>query len=813
MATKKKSSSKAKKASSTKGALSSAYIQLCIGIALIALAIYLVIIIFKGETVHSSQISSELGVIGAFLYNGIRISVGQCEYFVPLLSALIGLRFCAPKLNINNRIIVTTVVIFACLLAFRHINITPDIGIEKGLEGIGGGLIGASIAVLLIKSLSKIGAIITLTAIIIIALFICSNGAIAKWLQAGLQHVAPVVAGWGHSLKAFFFSPQKSNDAEKTTIKPKRERVVKEKKVPQEEKPVNKISEKLAKKKSVPSKEKALKVHDEVAEVAAPSAEPQEESFIGNLKVINEEIIEDNQIAKVEDYISSGEQARSDKSINLKRPDYELPHDNLLDDIEKKVSTDKKEIEANAELLKETLNDFGVKGEINNVNVGPTITQYEFKPAPGVRVTKIVNLADDLALSLAASDIRIEAPIPNKSAVGIEVPNTKPRTVKFKEVIASEEFKKAESKLTFALGKDISGHPMIGDLAKMPHLLIAGATGAGKSVCLNALITSILYKAKPNEVKFIMVDPKKVELSHYSNIPHLLAPVVTDTKKAAATLKWVVKEMERRYDIFAETGSRDLGTYNQRYIKAEALNEENNPYEFLPQIVVIIDELADLMMVAPADVEDSICRLAQLARAAGIHLVIATQRPSVDIITGLIKANIPSRIAFAVSSQIDSRTILDMGGAEKLLGNGDMLYFPRGAAKPVRIQGVYVTDDEIANIIYYIKRQAEPVYDQAMTDSVEALLSGDLYADLGDELPEQQDKLLGEACRFFIENGNASISMLQRHFRIGYTRAARIIDELEAMGFVGPYEGSKARKIYISLDEWEQYFNDNRGEE
>ena len=383
--------------------------------------------------------------------------------------------------------------------------------------------------------------------------------------------------------------------------------------------------------------------------------------------------------------------------------------------------------------------------------------------------------------------------------------------MKFREVIGSDAFARAESKLSFALGKDISGHAMVADLAKMPHLLIAGATGAGKSVCLNALITSILFKAKPNEVKFILVDPKKVELSNYANIPHLLAPVVTDVKKAAATLKWVVKEMERRYDVFAETGSRDLVTYNQRFIKAEAMSEPDHPYEFLPQIVVIIDELADLMMVAPADVEDSICRLAQLARAAGIHLVIATQRPSVDIITGLIKANIPSRIAFAVSSQIDSRTILDMGGAEKLLGNGDMLYFPRGYAKPVRIQGVYVTDDEIEAVISYVKRQAAPVYDEAMNESVDALMTGEGLADFDGERPEH-DKLLGDACRFFIENGNASISMLQRHFRIGYTRAARIIDELEELGFVGPYEGSKARKINISLDECEAYFNENEGE-
>ncbi len=777
-----------------------AYAQLIIGVALLAFAIYFIFIIHKGATIHSSQISSELGFVGAILYQGIRTLVGQCEYFVPLLLTIFGLRFCAPKLNINNRIVITSVVIVICLLAFRHLSIDPTIAIEKGLEGIGGGVLGAAVAMLLVSSISKVGAIIALTAIIILALYICSNGALGRWVLNLLQRLHPVFGRMGENLKGFFTKSQKESQNDTTSIKTKsKKNLSDEKKTP---KPVEKIKKKIDKPKlTVNDEENVPVVHSE-----------KEVSFIDNLEHMNTEIIKNDQTTKVEQYISSGEQDRSDKSIALRGIEYVLPSEDLLEAPEKKYQADKHEIEENARLLKETLNDFGVKGEINNVNVGPTITQYEFKPAAGVRVTKIVNLADDLALSLAASDIRIEAPIPNKSAVGIEVPNVHRRTVKFKEVIGSDAFQKAESKLSFALGKDISGHAMVADLAKMPHLLIAGATGAGKSVCLNALITSILFKAKPNEVKFILVDPKKVELSHYANIPHLLSPVVTDVKKAAATLKWVVKEMERRYDVFAETGSRDLITYNQKYIKAEALNEEGHPYEFMPQIVVIIDELADLMMIAPADVEDSICRLAQLARAAGIHLVIATQRPSVDIITGLIKANIPSRIAFAVSSQIDSRTILDMGGAEKLLGYGDMLYFPRGYAKPVRIQGVYVTDEEIASVISYVKRQAAPVYDQTMDESIDALMSGDSFIDLGDERPEH-DKLLGDACRFFIENGNASISMLQRHFRIGYTRAARIIDELEELGFVGPYEGSKARKINIGLDECESYFNKGEDEE
>lgn len=797
MASKSKQRRKPAKRSS---GVNNVYAQLVIGVALLACALYFVIIIHKGASIHSSQISSEMGFLGALLYRGIRTLVGQCEYFVPLLLVIFGLRFCAPKLAINNRILITSVVVVVCLLAFRHLSIDPTVAIEKGMEGIGGGVIGAVVSMLLVSSISKVGAIIALTAVIIIALYICSGGALGRWIVAGLSQLHPVFGRMGQRIKQFFTQSQKESGTDTTSIRPRAKAQKAEETAPA------KLAAAVKQKKG----HSKLKVNDEDA-APAITAEREEETFIENLEQMNTAIIKNDQTNKVEQYLTSGEQDRTAPSIALRGHEYTLPSDELLEPAEKRVHADKHEIEENARLLKETLADFGVRGEINNVNVGPTITQYEFKPAAGVRVTKIVNLADDLALSLAASDIRIEAPIPNKSAVGIEVPNAHRRTVKFKEVIASDAFKKAESKLSFALGKDISGHAMVADLAKMPHLLIAGATGAGKSVCLNALITSILFKAKPNEVKFILVDPKKVELSHYANIPHLLAPVVTDVKKAAATLKWVVKEMERRYDIFAETGSRDLVTYNQKYIKAEAMNEPDHPYEFLPQIVVIIDELADLMMIAPADVEDSICRLAQLARAAGIHLVIATQRPSVDIITGLIKANIPSRIAFAVSSQIDSRTILDMGGAEKLLGNGDMLYFPRGYAKPVRIQGVYVTDDEIASVIAYVKRQAAPVYDEAMNESVDALMSGEAMAEFDGERPEH-DKLLGDACRFFIENGNASISMLQRHFRIGYTRAARIIDELEELGFVGPYEGSKARKINIGLDECDAYFNQNEGE-
>jgi len=401
------------------------------------------------------------------------------------------------------------------------------------------------------------------------------------------------------------------------------------------------------------------------------------------------------------------------------------------------------------------------------------------QPAPGVKISRIVNLADDIALKLAAPGVRIEAPIPGKAAVGIEVPNREICSVPLREVLESSEFQRSSSRLTVGLGKDITGQPIIADLAKMPHLLVAGATGSGKSVCINTLIVSILFKARPEEVKFLLIDPKVVELSNYNGVPHLLSPVVTDCKKAAAALRWAVQEMERRYILFAAAGVRDIGRYND-------LAEENA----LPLIVIIIDELADLMMVAPVDVEDAICRLAQMARAAGLHLVLATQRPSVDVITGTIKANIPSRISFSVSSQVDSRTILDMAGAEKLLGKGDMLYYPVGAAKPVRIQGAFIADQEVEELVAYLKIQSEPEY----TDGVTA------YDDLGDKRSREsfEDELLEDAVRMVLETGQASVSMLQRKFRVGYTRAARLIDTMEEMGIVGPNIGSKAREILMT---------------
>lgn len=442
-------------------------------------------------------------------------------------------------------------------------------------------------------------------------------------------------------------------------------------------------------------------------------------------------------------------------------------------------------IHANAAKLERTFQSFGVKARVTQVHLGPAVTKYEVHPDVGVKVSKIVSLSDDLALALAAKDIRMEAPIPGKSAIGIEVPNSEVAMVSLREVLEAKQNDRPDSKLLIGLGRDITGEAVLAELNKMPHLLVAGSTGSGKSVCINGIITSILMRAKPHEVKLMMIDPKMVELNVYNGIPHLLAPVVTEPKKASQALKKVVNEMERRYDLFSHTGTRNIEGYND-YVK-RINQEEGEKQPLLPYIVVIVDELADLMMVASSDVEDSITRLAQMARAAGIHLIIATQRPSVDVITGVIKANIPSRIAFAVSSQIDSRTILDMGGAEKLLGRGDMLFLPVGASKPIRVQGAFLSDSEVEDTVEFVIGQQKAQYQDEM-----------IPEDVPETTGAVEDELYQEAVDLILEMQTASVSMLQRRFRIGYTRAARLIDEMEARGVVGPYEGSKPRVVLIS---------------
>ena len=457
------------------------------------------------------------------------------------------------------------------------------------------------------------------------------------------------------------------------------------------------------------------------------------------------------------------------------------------------------EVAQNAMMLEHVLSDFGITAKVVNATQGPTVTRYEIEPAPGVKVSRIVNLTDDIALNLAAQHIRMEAPIPGKSAIGIEVPNKTTEAVHLRDVLDCSDFKDARGGIPVGLGKDIAGKPVITDLAKMPHLLVAGTTGSGKSVCVNTLISSILFSRKPEEVKLLLIDPKMVELSIYNGIPHLMAPVVTDMKKAAAVLRWAVREMEARYKAFAASGKRDIKSYNEAHPKAA-----------MPLIVLIIDELADLMMTAPDDIEESISRLAQMARAAGIHMVLATQRPSVNVITGSIKANVPSRISFAVGSQIDSRTILDMAGAEKLLGKGDMLFAPIGANKPIRVQGAFISDDEVEKLVEFVKAQREPEYDNTVTQEVEK----EAEKESSDANDVYRDELLERAVNLVMESGQASVSMLQRRFRIGYTRAARLVDTMEDLKIVGPSMGSKAREILMSPEQAKaRYFSNSNDEQ
>ncbi|HCC34115.1 MAG TPA: hypothetical protein DEQ02_00150 [Ruminococcaceae bacterium] len=506
--------------------------------------------------------------------------------------------------------------------------------------------------------------------------------------------------------------------------------------------------------------------------------------------------------------LSSSEQAaiaaeiRQTAGIRVDSADagaYRYPPVSLLDKPKKPSGANvSEELKSNAARLVETLRSFGVETRIIDISRGPAVTRYELQPSAGVKISKITNLADDIALNLATAGVRIEAPIPNKAAVGIEVPNKITSVVNMRDLLESSQFLASKSRLSVALGKDIAGNVTLADIAKMPHVLIAGATGSGKSVCINSIIISLLYKASPEEVKLLMIDPKVVELGIYNGIPHLLVPVVTDPRKAAGALGWAVTEMLKRYKLFADANVRDLKAYNR-------LCERKDGMEKLPEIVIIIDELADLMMAAPNEVEDSICRLAQMARAAGMHLVIATQRPSVDVITGIIKANIPSRIAFAVSSQVDSRTILDMGGADKLLGKGDMLFSPVGSAKPVRVQGCFVSDKEVESVVEFVKgREQRQQYDEEIMEEIEKQAVAEKGAKRGAGADETDtgDEMLPQAVECVVEAGQASTSLLQRKLKLGYARAARIMDEMEQRGIIGPFEGAKPRQVLLSRQQW-----------
>jgi S-DNA-T family DNA segregation ATPase FtsK/SpoIIIE len=689
--------------------------------------------------------TNAVGVIGKFISKNLKGFSGQAAVLIPLIIILLGVNclFYKKKLKISLRVI-GLVIIFAVIVFLFHINTHANLremnfldrlrkSAELGVNGQGGGILGESGLSLLISIFGTTG-----STIMMITFFIIGS-----------------ILATGKSITTILERIKLSTKRKKITINPQ----IGSKKI----KVVN----------NIPQDSSSIDEVDDNSETATRNTSSTQKEEVQKIKSVkNEEDSRDSII--ITDYIED------DKEYNL--PPLSL----LRKNSGKQRGFCEKELLDNAQTLENTLKSFGLEAKVIQVNCGPTITRFEIQPSPGIKVSRIMSLADDIALSLAASDVRIEAPIPGKAAVGIEVPNKKKSLVLMRDVLESTDFVKSPSKLSIALGMDIDGNPKVADLTEMPHLLIAGATGSGKSVCIKTIISSILFKAHPNEVKLMMIDPKVVELAIFDGIPHLLTPVVTDAKKAAAALSWMVGEMERRYQLFAEEGVRDIARYNELY--------NDKP---MPKIVVIIDELADLMMVAPRDVEDCICRLAQMARAAGIHLVVATQRPSVDVITGLIKANIPSRISFAVSSQVDSRTILDISGAEKLLGKGDMLFYPVGAPKPIRIQGAYITEEEVEKLINYCKKQKEPAYEKNLSD----------FNEVGvDKSHEETDELFEEAVKVVLDSGQASISMLQRRLRIGYARAARLIDEMEQRGIVGGYEGTKPREILISKEHYEKYF-------
>jgi len=697
-----------------------------IGIMLTALSIFLIITIYFNYK----------SIVGNRFVQIFRMLVGQGIYFLPILIFLWGIFLIRNKSFKINIQVFGFILIFFTIISFLHLYNHPQFTKNYLFLKGGGGIVGASITWLLIKGLGEIGSYIILSAFLLIGFLLWTDILLHAFFRDLKLSVVDKYCLIRDKFLDFYDGILTEKDKKSNQINKK------------QKKSYTKKSTKSTTKKKKNSKNKVTK------------KESLQEFEIKDKRVNGNE--------------------------NKEQDGYKFPPLSLLERSNKNKIT----LENKSELLEDTLASFGVEAEVIEVSHGPTITRYEVQPASGVKVSKIVNLSNDISLALAAPDVRIEAPIPGKSAVGIEVPHENNLVVRLGDIISTDKYQSAESKLTLALGRGIEGDPIITDLARMPHLLIAGATGSGKSVCMGSIITSIIYKASPEDVKLILIDPKKVELINFEGLPHLFSPVVTDPKKASNVLKYVVQEMENRYELFSERRTNSIETYN---VKVE---EE----EKLPYIVVIIDELSDLMMVAANEVEDNICRLAQMSRAAGIHLVVATQRPSVDVITGLIKANIPSRISFAVSSQTDSRTILDMGGAEKLLGNGDMLFYPVDYKKPVRIQGTLINNEDIIKIVQFLKDQKREEIDfQVDLDD----LSEVEINKMGDD----KDELYEDAVKLVVKY-RASISMLQRRLHIGHSRAARLIDMMEDEGIVGPYAGSKPRKVLIEEKDLDEYLQD-----
>ena len=749
------------------------------GVSLILASIYIYISLF----------SKNSGIVGEqlrILFLGI---FGLGAYMVPVLIIILGLAMVYRKneMQVNIKFYSFCIFLLATLIALFLASYDIIEGADsKWLDAIkysydlgslntGGGAVGGFFGFAFIMLFGVVGTIAIITSLYIISILMFTEISFVNILEYLKQSALNIFA----SLKSKEREAAATRELQKKNVPPKTQEPDLLELVDEEER--------------IKNIDKKIKILDFTKHFDKGFKAKEETEAVEKVKDMAEHKEQKEQQHK-EKPTKESQSAKEDAVPNIvpisnkQYANYKLPSTNLLSlPAENKSGNAKKEVMTNVKILEDTLKNFGVSASIAQVSVGPTITRYELQLSPGVKVSKILSLADDISLSLASPGIRIEAPIPGKAAIGIEVPNKDVSSVLLREVLESDEFKNQKSKISFSLGKDVAGANIVADLAKMPHLLIAGSTGSGKSVCINTLIASILYKATPDEVKLLLIDPKVVELSIYKNIPHLLVPVVTDPKKAAGALNWAVMEMTERYKKFASNNVRDIYGYN-------ALNKEG--VDKLPQIVVVIDELADLMMVAPGDVEDAICRLAQMARAAGIHLVVATQRPSVDVITGLIKANIPSRISFAVSSQIDSRTILDMAGAEKLLGKGDALFYPVGEAKPIRVQGAFVSEKEIEKLVSYLKEQVPVSFNDEVIKEIEQSVEFDEDAEV--------DELLKEAIEIVVESGQASILMLQRRLKIGYSRAARLIDQMEERRIIGGYEGSKPRKVLVSKEDLEE---------
>ena len=763
----------------------------------LTICILIVLSILLGFLIYTNS-----GVIGVKLNEILGGMMGVTRLLLPIGILGVAIKLaCTDNEYVSSKLIkfcvlLISISVIMCVIQISSGELIPSKEISESLkdayyngsQGKGGGALGALLAIPMAKLIGNIGTIIVCMGIAIILAATTFGVNVSELINMIVEkHQEKQENKKEEKLHEKESRMQERENRELERAKAKQEARLKKQKQennPDEQIQIN-FGEHIIEEESPKKLKKFKHDKDDLIPLGMEKTKKPEPDVIENNLFKQEEEQKQDKTKEV---------LQLEHTITVEDENYEYPPVELLSKgSQKGIKGGAKALTDTATKLQKTLYSFGVSAKVENVSVGPAITRYELKPAEGVRVSKIANLADDIALNLAAETIRIEAPIPGKQAVGIEVPNKEKQAVHLREVLESEEFENSESKLTIALGKDVAGNTQLADIAKMPHVLIAGSTGSGKSVCINTIITSIIYKAKPSEVKLVMVDPKVVELSVYNGIPHLLIPVVTDPKKAAGALAWAVQEMDNRYNLFAKKGVRDLKGYNKAVKKDEGVG-------MLPQIVIIVDELADLMMVAAKDVEESICRLAQKARAAGMHLVIATQRPSVDVITGLIKANVPSRIAFAVSSQVDSRTILDSVGAEKLLGKGDMLYFPAGAPKPARVQGAFVSDEEVEKIVDFIKQNGTATYSEDILETIENSNKTDKEIAMEKDEDDDTDPFLMDAIETVVETGQASTSFIQRKFKVGYARAGRIIDQMEERGVISGYQGSKPREVLMTLE-------------